>query len=132
MAKAALAIGVLGLGEVGSEIAQDLVAAGAQVRGYDPRVVAPDGVVDCQDERSAVEGRELVLSVNSSHDALDTFEAGIGGTGPSTLWAVLNTTPARLKEELQARCAARNRSFADVAMMAPVPGRGVHADARVR
>lgn len=31
-------IAILGLGEAGSEIARDLVAAGADVRGYDPNV----------------------------------------------------------------------------------------------
>ena len=37
-------IAVLGLGEAGSLLARDLVAAGAAVRGYDPRVPAPAGV----------------------------------------------------------------------------------------
>ena len=32
-----LRIAVLGLGEAGSEIGRDLVAAGADVRGYDPK-----------------------------------------------------------------------------------------------
>jgi 3-hydroxyisobutyrate dehydrogenase-like beta-hydroxyacid dehydrogenase len=35
-----LVIAVLGLGEAGSVIAHDLVAAGAVVRGYDPAVAA--------------------------------------------------------------------------------------------
>ena len=37
-------IAVLGLGEAGSEIARDLVAAGADVRGYDPKGFSVDGV----------------------------------------------------------------------------------------
>ncbi|MGH8987819.1 MAG: hypothetical protein ACRDXC_04370 [Acidimicrobiales bacterium] len=45
-----LQIAVLGLREAGSEIASDLVAAGAQVRGYDPRPdrSAPQGARDCR------------------------------------------------------------------------------------
>ena len=35
-----LVIAVLGLGEAGSVIARDLVAAGVVVRGYDPAVAA--------------------------------------------------------------------------------------------
>jgi 3-hydroxyisobutyrate dehydrogenase-like beta-hydroxyacid dehydrogenase len=38
-------IAVLGFGEAGSLIARDLVAAGAAVRGFDPKVPPPDGVV---------------------------------------------------------------------------------------
>ena len=38
-----LVIAVLGLGEAGSAIAQDLVRAGVRVRGYDPAVTAADG-----------------------------------------------------------------------------------------
>jgi 3-hydroxyisobutyrate dehydrogenase-like beta-hydroxyacid dehydrogenase len=34
-------IAVLGFGEAGSLLAGDLVAAGATVRGYDPKVPAP-------------------------------------------------------------------------------------------
>lgn len=130
MPEAAVAVGVLGLGEAGTAIARDLVEAGASVRAYDPllatgAVVAPEGVAVCGNERSAAEGSELVLSVNSAHDALGALEAGIAGTDPTTVWADLNTAPARLKEQLQARCSAAGRAFADVAMMSPVPGRGV-------
>ena len=43
-ARVSLRIAVLGLGEAGSEIARDLVAAGADVRGYDPKAITVDGV----------------------------------------------------------------------------------------
>ena len=131
MPKPPLVVAVLGLGEAGGEIARDLAAAGAQVRGYDPLlgrpggVSLPPGVIACGDERSAAEGCALVLSVNSAHDALGALEAGLSGAAPTTVWADLNTAPPRLKEALEARCGAAGRSFADVAMMSPVPGRGV-------
>jgi 3-hydroxyisobutyrate dehydrogenase-like beta-hydroxyacid dehydrogenase len=48
-------IAVLGLGEAGSEIARDLVAAGADVRGYDPTVPHVDGV----EPRAPVPGKGL-------------------------------------------------------------------------
>ena len=62
-------IALLGLGEAGSEIAADLVAAGADVRGYDPKVDAPPGVAARVDEADAVRDADVVLSANSSHDA---------------------------------------------------------------
>ena len=46
-------IALLGLGEAGSAIAGDLVAAAADVRGYDPKVAIPDGVTARTDEADA-------------------------------------------------------------------------------
>ncbi len=63
-------VAVLGLGEAGSLLAADLLAAGAAVRAYDPAVVgAPDGATRCADEADAARGADLVLSVNSASDA---------------------------------------------------------------
>jgi 6-phosphogluconate dehydrogenase (decarboxylating) len=45
-----LVIAVLGLGEAGSVIARDLLAAGAEVRGYDPAVAAGPGITDTGSE----------------------------------------------------------------------------------
>ena len=52
--RTAVPIAVLGLGEAGSEIARDLVAAGADVRGYDPKGFSVDGVAQRADEADAV------------------------------------------------------------------------------
>ena len=64
-----LRVALLGLGEAGGEIAADLVAAGADVRGYDPKVRPGPGIDPRDDEADAVRDAELVLSANSSHDA---------------------------------------------------------------
>ncbi|MFC7260607.1 hypothetical protein [Streptomyces lutosisoli] len=66
-------IAVLGLGEAGGAIAGDLVAAGARVRGYDPKVPAPPGVMDTVSEAEAARGSDLVLSVNSASAAVDAL-----------------------------------------------------------
>ena len=50
-----LVIAVLGLGEAGSVIARDLVAAGARVRGYDPAVAAGPGLTDTGSEAAQTE-----------------------------------------------------------------------------
>ena len=118
-------IAVLGLGEAGSVIAHDLLAAGAEVRGYDPAVAAGQGITDTRGEAEAARGAHLVLSVNSAKAAVDAFRAGLPGLGPDALWADLNTASPGLKRELASIAAAGGVSFADVAMMAPVPGRGL-------
>jgi 3-hydroxyisobutyrate dehydrogenase-like beta-hydroxyacid dehydrogenase len=118
-------IAVLGLGEAGSVIARDLLAAGAAVRGYDPAVAAGPGITDTRSEAEAARGTHLVLSVNSAKAAVDALRAGLPGLGPDALWADLNTASPGLKRELASIAVAGGVSFADVAMMAPVPGRGL-------
>ncbi len=120
-----LDVAVLGLGEAGSLFAADLVVAGANVRGYDPAVEAPPGVIGCHDESDAVSRSALVLSVNSAADAMDAMRAGIGALNPGAVWADLNTSSAGLKRDLGALAVRHGARFADVAIMSPVPGKGL-------
>jgi 3-hydroxyisobutyrate dehydrogenase-like beta-hydroxyacid dehydrogenase len=118
------AIAVLGLGEAGGRFATDLVAAGATVRGYDPRVAAPAGVHGSADAAEACRGAALVLSVNSAADALDALGQGLPGCAPGTVWGELNTAAPAVKQAVQ-RAAGDRATVADVAIMAPVPARGL-------
>ncbi|GAA4153330.1 DUF1932 domain-containing protein [Actinomadura keratinilytica] len=115
-------VAVLGLGEAGGEIARDLLAAGAHVRGYDPAVRPGPGIRACADEADAAAGADLVLSVNSAHDAEDALRAGLPGLAADAVWADLNTASPGLKRTLAELAGPR---FADVALMAPVPGKGL-------
>lgn len=118
------AIAVLGLGEAGSLIAADLVRAGATVYGFDPRVPAPAGVRPADSDADACRDAHLVLSVNSAADALDALVQSLPACRPGTLWADLNTAAPGLKESLRT-AAAGKVEVVDVAVMAPVPGRGL-------
>ena len=117
-------IAVLGLGEAGGEIARDLLAGGATVRAYDPLVEAPDRAVACEDEADAARGADLVLSVNSASAAADALRVGLSGARPATVWADLNTAAPALERSLAAEAERAGSLFADVSLMAPVPGRG--------
>ena len=118
-------IAVLGLGEAGSEIARDLVAAGADVRGYDPKAIVVDGVQPRGSEAEAVADADVVLSVNSSHDAMTALENALPALAAGTLWADLNTASPGLKQSLADRAAAGGVDVVDVALMSPVPGKGL-------
>jgi 3-hydroxyisobutyrate dehydrogenase-like beta-hydroxyacid dehydrogenase len=120
-----LVVAVLGLGEAGSRLAHDLLAAGVTVRGYDPAVAAADGIIEGGSEAEASRGADLVLSVNSAEAAVDAFTAGLPGLRADALWADLNTASPGTKRQLASIAEARGVCFADVAMMAPVPGRGL-------
>ena len=120
-----LVVAVLGLGEAGSLIAADLLAAGVRVRGYDPAVASPEGITDTRSEAEAAQGADLVLSVNSAKAAVDAFEAGRHGLRQDGLWADLNTASPGTKRRLAQIAEDADIPFTDVAMMAPVPGRGL-------
>lgn len=120
----ALTVAVLGLGEAGSLIAAGLVASGALVQGYDPRVAAPNGVADHESAASACTGAALVLSVNSAADAPDALAQGLPGCAAGTIWADLNTAAPAEKSALESTAGELVR-VVDVALMSPVPGRGL-------
>jgi 3-hydroxyisobutyrate dehydrogenase-like beta-hydroxyacid dehydrogenase len=116
---------VLGLGEAGGRIAADLAAAGAEVRGYDPVATAPDGVTPADDPAAAVHGADAVLCVASASAARHALDEALPALGAGTVYADLNTAGPALKREL-AGLVAR---FADVALLAPVPARGLRTPA---
>ena len=109
---------VLGLGEAGGRLASDLRAAGAEVRGFDPAV---DG--DAPDAAAAVAGAEVVLSVNAAKVAVEAAHSALAALTADAVYADLNTAAPALKREL-AEVVGEQR-FADVALLGPVPARGL-------
>jgi 3-hydroxyisobutyrate dehydrogenase-like beta-hydroxyacid dehydrogenase len=125
------AICMLGLGEAGSAIAVDLVAAGATVRGWDPVAAAPDGVDAARDAADAASGAEVVLSANSAAAALDAARSAVPSLGQGQVFADLNTAAPASKRELADVIRDTGASFADVALIGPVPGNGLSTRALV-
>jgi 3-hydroxyisobutyrate dehydrogenase-like beta-hydroxyacid dehydrogenase len=120
-------VAVLGLGEAGTAISRDLLASGATVRGYDPVAAGPEGIVTAGGDADACAGADLVISLTTAHEAVAAFRAAAPGLEPHALYADLNTSSAGLKEEIAGLAAERGIAFADVAIMAPVPGHGIRA-----
>ncbi len=121
----ALAVGVLGLGEAGSQIAAGLAAAGARVRGFDPAQPAPAGVGAAASDADACRGAALVISLVTAEEAEEALRMALPGLARSTVYADANTSAAGLKQRLAATAGEAGITFADVAIMAPVPGRGL-------
>jgi 3-hydroxyisobutyrate dehydrogenase-like beta-hydroxyacid dehydrogenase len=119
-------IGILGLGEAGGGIATDLRAAGVDVRGYDP---LPETDPDVEEPAAVAMGTDLVLSLTTAAEALVAARSVLGALGPGQVYADANTSGAALKRELAALVAPTGARFADVALMAPVPGRGIRTPA---
>jgi 3-hydroxyisobutyrate dehydrogenase-like beta-hydroxyacid dehydrogenase len=129
-------IAVLGLGEAGSAIAADLAAAGVPVRAFDPAgPAAPAGVSVAASAAEAAASADVVLSVNAASVALDvareTAPALEAAAGERPLFADLNTAAPALKRALAEQVGAHAVEFADVALLGPVPGRGLRTPALV-
>ena len=119
-------VAVLGLGEAGGRLAADLAAAGVEVRGYDPDPSRDvPGITRADEPLAAARDCDAVLSVNAATVALDAAEATLPALRETTLFADLNTAAPELKRELAALLRRAGAPFADVALLGPVPQRGL-------
>lgn len=114
-------VAVLGLGEAGGRIAADLVAAGCGVRGWDP-VRRPEGIACADSDREAVDGADVVLSVNAAAVALAAATSVVAALAAGALYADLNTAAPQLKRALADLLPG---DFADVALVGVVPASGL-------
>jgi 3-hydroxyisobutyrate dehydrogenase-like beta-hydroxyacid dehydrogenase len=125
-----LRVAVLGLGEAGGAIARDLAAAGATVFGWDPnRAAVPDSVRPAATPAEAVAHACVVLSLNSAEAALPAAESVAAALSGQHLYCDLNTGSAALKRRVADVVGRAGARFADVALIAPVPGRGLRTPA---
>lgn len=123
-------IGVFGLGEAGTAISRDLAVAGLEVHSYDPAdVPTPPGVTRHDTPGAAVAGAELVLAVTAAADATTALEQALDAIPKDATYADLSTSSPRLKEQLARRAGDAGIGFVDVALMAPVPGKGLKTPA---
>jgi 3-hydroxyisobutyrate dehydrogenase-like beta-hydroxyacid dehydrogenase len=98
------------------------------VRGYDPD---PDrevpSVSRTPDPATAVAGSDVVLSVNAARVALDAAAAALPALRETAIYADLNTASPKLKRELAALVSGVGAHFVDVALLGPIPERGLRA-----
>ncbi len=120
-------VALLGLGEAGGRLALDLVAAGIEVCAYDPDPERDvPGVTRTLDPAGAVEGSDVVLSVNAAKVALGAAESALPVL-QGTLYADLNTAAPELKRELAGLVGPAGALFVDVALLGPIPQLGLRA-----
>jgi 3-hydroxyisobutyrate dehydrogenase-like beta-hydroxyacid dehydrogenase len=129
---APLTVALLGLGEAGSVLAGDLVAAGASVRGFDPANADEiAGLERAGDARAAVDGSDVVLSVTAASAALEAAGGAADGLREGQVYADLNSSGAALKRAVAEVVAPTGARFADVALMGVVPRDGLRTPALV-
>jgi 3-hydroxyisobutyrate dehydrogenase-like beta-hydroxyacid dehydrogenase len=123
-------VAILGVGEAGERFAEDLAALGADVRAWDPdpKRQAPAARM-AGGAAEAVAGSDVVLSLNTASAAVAAARAAAPALGPGRLYADLNTASAAVKSAVADVVEGAGALFADVALLAPVPGRGVRTPA---
>jgi len=114
-----LRVAVLGLGEAGGTLASGLAAAGCDVHGWDPLVATADAPT------VAVADADLVLSLTTAAHALDAARSVVSALDARQVYADLNTAAPAVKRDVAAVVGASGAAFADVALLGPVPSRGV-------
>jgi 3-hydroxyisobutyrate dehydrogenase-like beta-hydroxyacid dehydrogenase len=124
-------IAVLGLGEAGSALARDLVAARVRVCGFDPVGFELEGVETAADAVDAARGADAVLSVNSAEASPAAARSVAAELSGGALFADLNTAAPGVKKSVAAVVEVAGGEFADVALIGPVPGNGLRTPALV-
>ena len=121
---------IFGLGEAGTIISSDLLSANISVHAYDPApVITPAGVSRFEDPGEAVLGVDAVLALTAAADAATALAQSFEQIPQNALYADFSTGSAGLKRKLAEKLAGRGIDFADIALLAIVPGRGLRTQA---
>jgi 3-hydroxyisobutyrate dehydrogenase-like beta-hydroxyacid dehydrogenase len=122
---------VIGFGEVGQILAQDLVAAGCDVTGvFDPKLTDPDSVPSkaavgvfrpTVSAADAVRGAALIISSVTAEQGLQAAQSVAGGIEPGAFFVDINSvSPGVRRQSAQAVAAAGGR-YVEAAVMTAVP-----------
>ena len=114
-------VAILGIGEVGSTLASNLLAAGVQVSGWDPNPRnLPDGLHFAASNAEAVKGANLILSANLAAVSVDVAREVLPQLEENQVYADMNTASPGTKQAIDSLLADSPALFADVAIMAPI------------
>jgi 3-hydroxyisobutyrate dehydrogenase-like beta-hydroxyacid dehydrogenase len=114
-------IAILGIGEVGSTLATDLLAANVQVSGWDPNPRnIPDGLRFADNNPDAVKNADIILSTNLAAVAVDVAKEVHDTLQAGQVYADMNTSSPAIKQAIHHVLADSTALFADVAIMAPI------------
>lgn len=122
-----LKIAILGLGEAGSHFANDLAGLGVAVVGYDPapkRTLHPS-VRLAPSNAEAAQRADIILSVNLSAVAETVATEVLPALHRGQVYAEMNTAAPDTKRAVAAIVQLSGALAVDVAIMAPVPPKGI-------
>ncbi len=122
-----LTIAMLGLGEAGSHFANDLVNLGVKVIGYDPkplRKLHPSIEVKASNSE-AVQEADIIFSANLSSVSEEIATEIVSALKPHQFFCEMNTSGPEKKQKIASILASSGVKMIDLAIMAPVPPKGI-------
>jgi 3-hydroxyisobutyrate dehydrogenase-like beta-hydroxyacid dehydrogenase len=127
MTDTTLRIALIGFGEAGGILGQDLVAQGLHVSAYD-RLGEPlrakataTGVTLCASAAEAVAGADLIFSAVTAGSALGVAQQVALLMTPEQVFIDINSVAPNTKRSACAAVQSAGASYVDAAVMAPVP-----------
>jgi len=120
-------IAILGLGEAGSHFANDLVEMGANISGWDPnlqRELDPK-VHFAANNPEAVKNADIIFSVNYTSESKAIATEVLSTLKKGAIYCEMNTSAPSTKQEIASILKPINIHFVDLAIMAPVPPKGM-------
>lgn len=120
-------IAILGLGEAGSIFANDLAAMGITVSGWDPlpKRKLHDSIRFAESNADAAKHADIILSVNLSSVSETVAKEVKPVLNNKKIYAEMNTSSPQQKIAIESLLLSSGVLFADVAIMAPVPPKGI-------
>lgn len=120
-------IAILGLGEAGSHFANDLAQMGVIVTGYDPnplRALHPSVAIK-ESNAEAAQNADIIFSANLSSVSTEIAEQLVGVLEPHQFFCEMNTSGPEKKQKIASILAPSGVKMIDLAIMAPVPPKGI-------
>ena len=119
-------IGIFGIGEAGSLIADDLAKLNISVKAFDPADVAtPNGVMRVASPLEVVSNIDILLAITAGHDAETAMNQAVNVIPHDIIYADLSTNSTIVKRNLADIASSYQFKFVDVALMSTVPGKGL-------
>jgi 3-hydroxyisobutyrate dehydrogenase-like beta-hydroxyacid dehydrogenase len=122
---------IIGFGEVGQILAQDLVAADCDVAGvFDLKLADPDSIPSraavgpyrpAADAHDAVRGASLVISAVTAEQGLQAAQAAAGGIEPGAFYVDVNSVSPGVKRASAEAINAAGGRYVEAAVMTAVP-----------
>ena len=120
-------IAILGLGEAGSHFANDLVEMGLKVNGWDPNLQKElnQNVHFSNSNSIAVKDADIIFSVNYTSESKLIAQEVLPSLKEGAIYCEMNTSSPSTKKEIEQILLPANIHFVDLAIMAPVPPKGI-------
>lgn len=118
---------LLGLGEAGSRFANDLAVLGHQVNGWDPnlRHDLDPAVHFATSNVAAAKGADIIFSANEKEASLAIAQELAPHLTEQQYFCEMNTISPELKLTIAKELSTSNVAVIDLAIMAPVPPKGI-------